>query len=234
MQFVPAIAPDVEQLTIFQRSRHWVTPNPNYHRAVTDAEKWLFHHVPYYVGWYRFLKFWNSADRMYPAFRVDPDWPEPDVPISRPNDKLRRFMTTHISSASSAARPELVDEVLPDYPALGKRMLQDNGWYRTLLRDNVELVNERIASVEPDAVVTTSGRSYPADVIVLATGFQPNKYLWPMKITGRGVVLARPLGRGPAGVPRHHRARASRTSSASTGRTPTRWSAASSSCSSAK
>ncbi len=76
MQFVPAIAPEVDRLTIFQRSRHWVTPNPNYLRAVTDAEKWLFHHVPYYVGWYRFLMFWNSADRMYPAFRVDPQWPD--------------------------------------------------------------------------------------------------------------------------------------------------------------
>ena len=206
MQFAPAIAPDVEQLTIFQRSRHWVTPNPNYHRAVTDAEKWLFHHVPYYEGWYRFLNFWNSADRMYPAFRVDPDWPEPDRAVSRPNDKLRRVMTTHIER-ELAARPELVDEVLPDYPALGKRMLQDNGWYRALLRDNVTLVNERIAGVEPDAVVTTSGRSYPADVIVLATGFQPNKYLWPMRITGRGGRARRPLGRGPAGVPRHHRAR---------------------------
>ena len=39
MQFVPAIAPEVEHLTIFQRSRHWVTPNPVYHRPVTDARE---------------------------------------------------------------------------------------------------------------------------------------------------------------------------------------------------
>ena len=39
MQFVPAIAPEVEHLTIFQRSRHWVTPNPGYHRPVTDARE---------------------------------------------------------------------------------------------------------------------------------------------------------------------------------------------------
>jgi 4-hydroxyacetophenone monooxygenase len=196
MQFVPAIAPDVEHLMIFQRSRHWVTPNPNYHRSVSEAEKWLFHHVPYYEGWYRFLMFWNSADRMYPAFRVDPDWPEPDLAISRPNDKLRHIMTAHVER-ELAARPELVDEVLPDYPALGKRMLQDNGWFRALLRDNVEIVNDRIACVERDAVVSTAGRSYPADVIVLATGFHPNKYLWPMRITGRGVVLDELWGEDP-------------------------------------
>ncbi len=145
MQFVPAIAPEVDRLVIFQRSRHWVTPNPSYHRAVTDGEKWLFRHVPYYAGWYRFLMFWNSADRIYPAFRVDPEWPDPDVSISRANDKLRRVMTTHLER-ELADRPDLVDEVLPDYPALGKRMLQDNGWFRTLLRDDVELVNDRIVA----------------------------------------------------------------------------------------
>ena len=57
-------------------------------------------------------------------------------------------MTAHVER-ELADRPELVAEVLPDYPALGKRMLQDNGWFRTLLRDDVELVNERVARVEP-------------------------------------------------------------------------------------
>ena len=197
MQFMPAIAPRTERLTIFQRSRHWVNPNPKYHQGVTDAEQWLFAHVPYYASWYRFLLFWNSADRMYPAFRVDPAWPEPDVAVSAPNDKLRRIMTDHLRR-ELAERPELVAEVLPDYPALGKRMLQDNGWFRTLLRENVELVNERIVRVEPRAVVTESGSSYDADVIVLGTGFHPNKYLWPMEITGRdGVVLHDEWGEDP-------------------------------------
>jgi len=197
MQFVPAVAPEAEHVTIFQRSRHWVTPNPDYHRPVTDAERWLFHHVPHYLAWYRVLQFWNSADRMYPAFRVDPEWPEPDLAISRPNDKLRRAMTTHLEH-ELATKPELVDAVLPDYPALGKRMLQDNGWFRTLLRDDVDLVNERVTRVEPHAVVTASGARHEVDVIVLGTGFQPNKYLWPMTIVGRdGRVLAQEWGDDP-------------------------------------
>lgn len=196
MQFVPAIAPVVEHLTVFQRARHWVTPNPNYRRPVSDGERWLFRHVPHYLGWYRFLMFWNSADRMYPAFRVDPDWADRDLAISRPNDKMRRIMTAHLER-ELADRPELVAEVLPDYPALGKRMLQDNGWFRALQRDDVELVNDRIDRVEPDAVITASGRRIEADVLVLATGFHPNKYLWPMEITGRGVVLHEEWGEDP-------------------------------------
>jgi 4-hydroxyacetophenone monooxygenase len=196
MQFVPAIAPGAEHLVVFQRSRHWVMPNPIYHRAVTDAEKWLFAHVPYYAGWYRFIMFWNSADRMYPAFRVDPAWPDRDLAISRTNDKLRRVMTDHLKR-ELVDRPDLVAKVLPDYPALGKRILQDNGWFRALLLDNVELVNDRIARVGPRSVVTDSGVSHDADVIILATGFQPNKYLWPMKITGREAVLHDVWGEDP-------------------------------------
>jgi 4-hydroxyacetophenone monooxygenase len=196
MQFVPAVAPEAEHVTIFQRSRHWVTPNPDYHRSVTDAERWLFRNVPHYLAWYRVLQFWNSADRMYPAFHVDPAWADQDVSISRQNDKLRRVMTAHVER-ELAARPELVDAVLPDYPALGKRMLQDNGWFRTLLRDDVELVNERVARVEPHAVVTESGARHEADVLVLGTGFHPNKYLWPMVITGRGRVLHEEWGEDP-------------------------------------
>ncbi|MEX1006607.1 MAG: NAD(P)/FAD-dependent oxidoreductase [Acidimicrobiia bacterium] len=196
MHVVPAIAPEVERLAIFQRSRHWVMPNPNYHRAVTDGEKWLFHNVPHYAGWYRFLMFWNSSDRMYPAFRVDPTWPDRDRSISKPNDKLRRIMTAHLEQ-ELAASPDLVAKVLPDYPALGKRILQDNGWFRALLRSNVELVTDRIARVEPHSVVTASGDSYDADAVILATGFHPNKYLWPMKIIGREAALHDEWGEDP-------------------------------------
>lgn len=197
MQFVPAVAPETEHLTIFQRSRHWVTPNPDYHRPVTDEEKWLFRNVPRYLSWYRVMQFWNSADRMYPAFRVDLEWADQDTAISRQNDKLRRVMTAY-AERELTAQPELVREVLPDYPALGKRMLQDNGWFRTLLRDDVDLVNERVARVEPHAVITESGARCEADVLVLGTGFHPNKYLWPMEITGRdGRVLHDEWGDDP-------------------------------------
>ena len=37
-QVGPSIAPDVDRLTIFQRSPHWVVPNPNYHEGVRDRK----------------------------------------------------------------------------------------------------------------------------------------------------------------------------------------------------
>jgi 4-hydroxyacetophenone monooxygenase len=196
MQIVPELAPEASCLLVFQRSRHWVMPNPVYHRPVSEGEQWLFANVPGYAGWYRFLQFWNSSDRMYPAFRRDPTWPDPDQAISRQNDKLRRLMTEHLRH-ELAARPELVDRVLPDYPALGKRILQDNGWFRALMRDNVELVTEGVAKVTAHSIVTESGTEYDVDVLVLATGFHANKYLWPMEFRSRGVELNTLWGEDP-------------------------------------
>jgi 4-hydroxyacetophenone monooxygenase len=187
MQFVPELARQAERLLIFQRSPQWATPSPNYHQTVPDGKKWLLRHVPYYLGWYRFLLLWNVGDAMYPAFCVDPQWPEPERSISPANEALRELMTAHIR-AEIGDDAELLRKVLPDYPPLGKRILLDNGWFRTLVRPNVELITDPIRAIEPAGIVTEGAGLQRADVLVLSTGFHAGKFLWPMEIRGRGGV----------------------------------------------
>ncbi len=117
-------------------------------------------------------------------------------------------MFTEWISSQVGDDAELLAKVVPDYPATGKRTLQDNGsWLRTLTRDNVELVRTGIDHIESDAVVTEDGTRYPADVIVYATGFQANKMLWPMTHLRAGRRNPqRALGRAAVGVSGHHRA----------------------------
>ena len=86
--------------------------------------------------------------------------------------RCTRQMFTDWIASQVGDDPELLAKVVPDYPATGKRTLQDNGsWLRTLTRDNVELVRTGIDHIEPDAVVTVDGERHAADVIVYATGF---------------------------------------------------------------
>ena len=69
-------------------------------------------------------------------------------------------------------------------------MIVDNDWYKTLLRDNVELVTDPIDHVESDAIVTADGWRREVDVIVAAAGFDVTKYLFPIRAVGRrGVGL---------------------------------------------
>jgi hypothetical protein len=74
-QVAPAIAEDVGQLTIFQRTAQWMFPNPDYHAKVGPGVQWALRHLPFYGRWYRLLLFWPACDGGLPAMRVDPDWP---------------------------------------------------------------------------------------------------------------------------------------------------------------
>jgi 4-hydroxyacetophenone monooxygenase len=197
-QIAPTVAGDVDRLTVFQRTAQWMFPNPNYHAEVGPGVQWALRHLPFYGRWYRFLLFWPGCDKGLDAARVDADYPDQQKAVSEINE-ITRIMFTEWISSQVGDDPELLAKVVPDYPATGKRTLQDNGsWLRTLTRDNVELVRTGIDHIESDAVVTEDGERYPADVIVYATGFQANKILWPMSIVGRdGEILGERWGERP-------------------------------------
>jgi 4-hydroxyacetophenone monooxygenase len=162
-----------------------VAPNPLYLSDISPAVARLFAEVPFYMGWYRFVLFWRFGDPLHASIVVEDDWPHKDRAVSRQNDRHRRFLERYIL-AQLEGRPDLVAKAVPTYPAYGKRMLLDNEWFKTLRRDDVELVVDPIARIERDGVVTEDGARRAADVLVMATGFQSTRILWPTEIRGRG------------------------------------------------
>lgn len=184
MQTAPSIAPDVAQLTIFQRSPHWAIRHPLYHAQVSEDVKWVIRHVPFYVSWFRFQLFWAASDGFHRTLQIDPDWGAPDLSINADNHKMREDLETYIKS-KIGDRPDLLAKTIPPYPPFGKRMLRDNNWYEMLRRPNVDLVTEKVEQVEADAIVTTDGKRYEVDAIVLATGFQAARMLGPIEVYGR-------------------------------------------------
>lgn len=198
-QIAPAICEEVEHLTIFQRSAQWMFPNPNYHEKVGPGVQWALRHLPFYGRWYRFLLFWPGCDKGLEPARVDPDYPDQQRAVSEISDGARAVFTDWIVG-QIGDDPELIAKVVPDYPATGKRTLQDNGsWLRTLTRDDVDLVRTPIDHIEADAVVTTDGERHECDVIVWATGFHHTRVLWPIDIVGRGGArLSEVWGERPA------------------------------------
>ncbi|BDB42486.1 MULTISPECIES: flavin-containing monooxygenase [Mycobacterium] len=201
-QIAPAISDQVEQLTVFQRTAQWMFPNPMYHDEVPDGVRWAMDHLPCYGRWYRFLLLWPGADKGLDAAQGDPDYVDPegrgDYAVSDINAAARVMFSQWITSQIPEGDP-LVDKVLPDYPATGKRTLQDNGsWLRTLQRDNVELVRTPIQRITPRGIVTEDGVTHQVDVIVYATGFRHTDVLWPLKIKGRnGIDLRQVWGSRP-------------------------------------
>jgi 4-hydroxyacetophenone monooxygenase len=190
MQIVPAIAPEVSSLTVFQRSKQWAAPFSQFRQPISQAKRFLLLEVPYYQEWYRQRLAWIFNDRVHAALQIDPAWPHPERSINAQNDKHREFFTEYVKS-QLGPRQDLLPDVLPDYPPFGKRMLMDNGWYRTLQRDNVRLVTDGAARVDGNTVVSATGERFAVDVLVVATGFDAVNMLASFDLVGRRGISIR-------------------------------------------
>lgn len=184
MQLLPKVAAEAAHVTVFQRSPQWVRPSQDYHRTVTPEMVWLLENVPFYANWYRFGLLWRFGDGLLSSLRRDPDWPHPERSMNRRNDRHRDQMAAYIVE-ELGSRSDLIDKAMPDYPPYGKRILVDNHWFKTLLRDNVSLVTSAVDHVDGTAVVATDGTRHDVDVIILATGFEAGKLLSPIDVRGR-------------------------------------------------
>ena len=201
-QIAPTIADTVGQLTIFERTAQWIIPNPMYHAKVPPGDRWAQRHLPFYARWFRFLMTFPGIAVGTEPYRQDPDYDDATHTSVNASNAQRRDILSAWMHSVLAERPDLIEKCTPDYPAMGKRVLQDNGsWLRCLMKPNVELVRTRIERIVPDGVVTVDGTHYPADIICYATGFRHNEFLAPMEVTGRdGASLRAQWGMEPTAL----------------------------------
>ena len=184
MQTVTTIVGEVASLTVVQRTPQWVREVPEYTLPVDPAGQWLFEHVPYYGEWYRFNQFWRYGDGLLRYLRKDPDWPEPARALNRTNDRHRAEMTAYIERQLDG-RPDLLAACIPTYPAFGKRILIDNGWFAALRQPHVRLVEGSVTTLERDGVRLADGTLLEADTVVLAVGFDVTELASHIDVVGR-------------------------------------------------
>ena len=185
MQVAPAIIDKVERLTVFARSKQWAAPFPQFQKKVPDPVRYLLMTVPLYQQWYRIRQFWTFNDRIHESLQKDPTWPEPDKALNATNDRHRQIFTAYVK-AELGDRQDLLQEMLPDFPPYGKRILLDNGWYRTLTKPNAELVPARLSRIEGSTLIAADGSTSEADVLVYATGFKAAEMQSSYEIIGQG------------------------------------------------
>ncbi len=73
----------------------------------------------------------------------------------------------------------------PDYPWGCKRPIVASTFYPSLNRPNVALVPHAVDRVTRDGLIDATGVERKIDVLVLSTGFQPQKFLSSVEIVGR-------------------------------------------------
>jgi cation diffusion facilitator CzcD-associated flavoprotein CzcO len=169
IQFVPEIAAQVAHLDIFQRSAPYVIPKPD--RVYPPIEKALFQKLPILQSLDRALQYSSNEIRLL-------------------------GFTTYVNETSLAEyifqrhiREEVKDHKLrhrltPDYPIGCKRILISNGWYKAIMRPNVDVITDDIIEITPQGIQTKEGQIHQADTIIFGTGFAATEFLAPMQITG--------------------------------------------------
>jgi 4-hydroxyacetophenone monooxygenase len=114
----------------------------------------------------------------------DRAWQAKGGVINERNDMMRKGLTEYVHKKVNGD-PELIKKLVPTFAPLVRRLVVDNGFYDALMRDNVELVTEPIQTFTEDGILTKDGKHRPFDLVVLACGFQPTEYLWPVDYVGR-------------------------------------------------
>lgn len=185
-QFTPRIAETAAAVTVFARTTTWLLPTPELHDAVPASAQWLMRNLPAYLQWYRASMLMMQGPGLLDRITLDRSFAASEVAISEANDGLRSVFQNWMEP-QIVDRPELRDAVIPTSPVGAKRILRDNGsWIRTLKRDNVRVERGGIARIVADGVVTQDGVTHPLDVLVYGTGFEAQKFLFPIEIKGRG------------------------------------------------
>jgi cation diffusion facilitator CzcD-associated flavoprotein CzcO len=169
IQLVPQIAPQVEKLTVFQRSPPWILPKLDVAHA-----RWLIamlRAIPGLKRSARSLLYWSQEaigfSLAHPAFM-------------RP---IERFARAHLTR--KIADPHLRKRLAPAYAMGCKRILLSNDYYDAFARENVELVTDAIKEIRNLGVVTPDDVERPFDAIVFATGFRGTDLLSPLRVVGR-------------------------------------------------
>lgn len=172
VQFIPKIAPLVQQLTIFQRSPNWLAQKID--RPYSDRQKKLLKRFPFIKTIARLKTYLRNELLVFPVLRGN----------RLAAKALRSVCMKYLNS--TVKDPALRRKLTPKYPLGAKRILTADGYYETLCRGNVELIDEPIEKLSVNAVVTKDGTSTPADIIIYGTGFITNPFLAGIEVIGRG------------------------------------------------
>ncbi len=172
IQFVPPVTAEAAGVTIYQRSPNYVGPKKD--RAYKPTTRRLLDSVLPLGRLYRWWIYWSLEFRWI-WFRKD----------SWAGERLRQLFARQIRAGVVSERlPEAA--VVPDYPIGCKRILISNDWYPAIMGPHVEVVDQPIAHIEADTVVTADGMRRPADVLIFGTGFSTTDFLAHIPVTGVG------------------------------------------------
>ena len=184
-QLIPELAREAGHITVFQRTPQWLFPVPGYLSPSPPQLLWLDRNLPFHTNFMRFKSFYGSGPDLAKMFDIDPDFDDP-YSVSEANKAARDRSIDFLKS--KLKDPNLVAIMTPNHPAWSARPVVVDPEYcilDALQSDNVTLVTDGIRRINRTGIEAGDGSQHDVDVIIYATGFRANDFLYPMTITGR-------------------------------------------------
>lgn len=172
-QVVPAIANDVAELHVFQRTPHWVLPRPD--RKFSKIEQSLLGSKFFYKLLRRII-YWSLETRVI-GFKY-----------SQLMLKLAAQMKAERFIKKAIKNPELQAAVKPDYTIGCKRIILSSTLYPAMDQEHVQVhtKDDGIGEINANGILTTKGQQCDVDVIVYATGYQATDGVISYPVVGNG------------------------------------------------
>jgi cation diffusion facilitator CzcD-associated flavoprotein CzcO len=170
-QFVPIMAQDAKQITQFARQAQFLAERPN--PIYSGTFKAIMRYVPFAMRLYRF-KLYADMEKDFAGFETES------------GQSIRKGLKDENEKYVKRMAPEKYwDALIPKHEIGCKRKVMDTDYLATLHRENMDLiVDDAVESITLTGVRCKSGREISADGIVLATGFEVFRMLFPMEIYG--------------------------------------------------
>jgi len=174
IQFVPEIAPLVNQLYLFQRTAPWILPKPD--GKISQWKKIAYRTMP-------FLRQINRG-LIYTVNELSV------LGFSLNTNILKLAERLAIRHLKRAVKDEaLLQKLTPTFHFGCKRVLLSNNYFPALTRPNVEVVTDPIAHITSDAI-HTANRAHKIDAIICGTGFYVTNSFQFLNLRGkRGIAL---------------------------------------------
>jgi cation diffusion facilitator CzcD-associated flavoprotein CzcO len=160
VQLIPAIAEEVEHLTVFQRTPVWCLPK--FDRPMPPGARNALRRVPGAQAAARFV----SQALVEVTFTLAAHYHRGFPLTSVVERRARKYLEQEVHD------PVLRDKLTPRYAVGCKRPTFHNTYLATFNRDDVALETTPIERIDAHAVVTEDGTEHAIDVLVLATGFK--------------------------------------------------------------
>ena len=169
-QISTGLADRASHLTVLQRQPNYMMPDPRVLQNVAPDELWALENIPFVTQWQRLQWFSTMMTRTASPGQIDPEYRARTGGVSEMNEAARLTSINYMEK-KLADRPDLLEKVRPDFPFFSKRPILDCGYYDTLMRPDVDLVEGELKSCEADGIVLSDGRKIECDALILATGY---------------------------------------------------------------